>query len=262
MRQIKKVVNFDRLKRIPRWRRPWLTAGCLIAVLAGCAGMKLDDGKFVSWRHSFKISPIKGEPWRRTPDVANILALNDPSTSVLYYDNPYSGGVVSLQVLPRHYPGEGNFRDELRFIYRRMLSTPHNNMRTVLEGTFAPFPRALRVEKGKDFERAEFQLKGTMGRRPTSRARELALKRLEASQPFGGPRLKEEIKEERAFRSAQLSPVYTANYRGKVVAFLRGKKLYEFYYIDHVLTYEKGVLDFNAFVKSFEFLPPGILNFG
>ncbi|MEE9239888.1 MAG: hypothetical protein V3U53_01730 [bacterium] len=262
MRQMKKVVNFDRLKRIPRWRRPWLTAGCLIAVLAGCAGVKLDDGKFVSWRHSFKISPIKGEPWRRTPDVANILALNDPSTSVLYYDNPYSGGVVSLQVLPRHYPGEGDFRDELRFIYRRMLSTPHNDMRTMRDGKFIPFGRAVRIDRGEGFERAEFQMKGTMGRRPTLKAREAAQRRLEARQPFGGPRTKEQVKEERAFRYAELSPAHTASYQGKVVVFLRRGKLYEFYYFDHALAYEKGVRDFDAFVKSLEFLPPRVFNLG
>jgi hypothetical protein len=250
--------NFSRMNRVPRW----LAAGCVVAALAGCGGLSSSGGKLVSWRHSFQITPLRGEPWRRTPDVANILALNDPSTSVLYYDNPYSGGVISLQVLPRHYPGEGNFRDELRFVYRRMLSTPHNDMRTVRDGNFAPFPRAVRIEEGKGFERAEFQLKGSMVRRPTARARELALKRLEAGQPFGGPRTKEEVKEERAFRSAQLTPVHTANYRGKVVIFLRGKKLYEFYYIDHALAYEKGVLDFDAFVKSFEFLPPGIFNLG
>ncbi len=250
--------KFSRTNQIRRW----LAAGCTVAALAGCGGLRMEGGKLVSRKHSFKIAPIKGEPWRRTPDVADILALNDPSTSVLYYDNPYSGGVVSLQVLPRHYPKEGNFRDELRFLYRRMLSTPHHDMRTMRDGNFAPFARAVRIELGDGFERAEFQVKGTMGRRPTARARELAQRRLEARQPFGGPRSKEEVKEERAFRSAQLTPAYTANYRGKVVVFLRGGKLYEFYYIDHALAYEKGVQDFDAFVKSIEFLPPSIFALG
>ncbi len=83
------------MNRVPRW----LAAGCVIATLAGCGGMSSSGGKLVSRRHSFKIMPLKVVHWRRTPDVAEILALNDPSTSVIYYDNPYSGGVISLQVL-------------------------------------------------------------------------------------------------------------------------------------------------------------------
>lgn len=247
MRKDLKIIHLIRSRSL------WLAAGCIVAVLAGCSGMQ--DGKFVSWKHGFKIIPVKGEHWRRTPDVADILALNDPSTSVLYFDNPYSGGVISLQILARHFSRNGSFTDELRFIYRRMLRAPHNNLRTMADGKFAPFGRAVRIDRGDGFERAEFNLKGSMGRRPTAKAREAMQRRLEANQPFGGPRTKEEFKEQSEFRYAQLTPGFTANYRGKVVVFLRGGKLYEFYYIDHALAFEKGVRDFDAFVESLEFIP-------
>ena len=243
-------------KRIDRkylCSRSWLFAALLLALLSGCARGGSVGSKFESAWHGFKITPPPGEPWRRTPDVANILALNDPSTSVLYFDNPYTGGVISLQVLPRHYPGEGKMIDELRYIYRRMLSTPHTNMRPVVDGKFLPFERALRFETGEGVERAEFFLRGSMGRRPTLRAREEARRALERTQPFGGPRKADEIKAERAFRAAQLTPAYMANYRGKVVVFLRGGKLYEFYYIDHVAAFESGLRVFDAFVKSMKF---------
>jgi hypothetical protein len=144
--------------------------------------------------------------------------------------------------------------DELRYIYRRMLSTPHTNMRTVVDGKFLPFERALRFETGEGVERAEFLLRGSMGRRPTLRAREEARRALERTQPFGGPRKADEIKAERAFRAAQLTPAYMANYRGKVVVFLRGGKLYEFYYIDHEAAFESGLRVFDAFVKSMKFI--------
>ena len=229
-------------KRIDRkylCSRSWLFAALLLALLSGCARGGSVGSKFESAWHGFKITPPPGEPWRRTPDVANILALNDPSTSVLYFDNPYTGGVISLQVLPRHYPGEGKMIDELRYIYRRMLSTPHTNMRPVVDGKFLPFERALRFETGEGVERAEFFLRGSMAR--------------ERTQPVGGPRKADEIKAERAFRAAQLTPAYMANYRGKVVGLLRGGKLYEFYYIDHVAAFESGLRVFDAFVKSMKF---------
>ena len=63
-------MKFMRTSRI----RGWLAAGCAVSVLAGCGGLRMEGGKLVSWKHSFKIAPIKGEPWRRTPDVADILA--------------------------------------------------------------------------------------------------------------------------------------------------------------------------------------------
>ncbi len=241
-------------RKFPAW-----TAAVILAVfsaaLTGCAGFALDkDGMFVFSGHDFRIRPIKGEPWRRTPDVADILALNDPSTSVLFYDNPYSGGVISLQVLPRHFDGVGDFKDELAFIYRRFLGTPHADMRTVVAESFVPFGKALRITRRKGTVRAEFRLRGLMGRRPTSRARELQRERLEASQPFGGPRTQEEVKQERRFRYGSLTPAFTGNYRGKVVVFLRAEKLYEFYYIDHTRAFESGLPVFDAFVESLEFL--------
>ncbi len=236
-----------------------LAGGLALALLAGCAGYEAGDETFVSLRHGFRVRPVPADPWRRTPDVADILALNDPSTSVLYFDNPYSGGVISLQVVSRHFSGPAAFLDELRFIYRRMLSTPHMDMRTVADGRFAPFDRAVRISGGKEAERGEFDLRGTMGRRPTSRARELARERLEERQPFGGPRTREEVREQREFREQRLTPAYTGNYRGKVVVFLRGGKLYEFYYIDHALAFERGLRAFDAFVASLEFLPGGPL---
>ena len=103
------------------------------------------------------------DPLPERPKGRGEVVCREVDDGFILYD-PEEGMVHSLN------PGrrEGNFRDELRFIYRRMLSTPHNDMRTVRDGSFAPFPRAVRVEKGKDFERAEFQLKGTMGRRPTA----------------------------------------------------------------------------------------------
>ena len=160
----------------------------LFSVLTGCAGYSTNDGKFVSVRHGFEIRPPGGEPWRRTPDVANLLSLNDPSTSVLYFDNPYSGGVISLQVLPRHYPGDGKMIDELRYIYRRMLSVPYANMRTVVKEKFIAFELSVRQAKIPEAERAEFNLKGSMGRRPSTLAREEARRALEFEQPFGGPK--------------------------------------------------------------------------
>ncbi|MBT3433675.1 MAG: hypothetical protein HN435_07190 [Nitrospinaceae bacterium] len=230
----------------------------LFSVLTGCAGYSTNDGKFVSVRHGFEIRPPGGEPWRRTPDVANLLSLNDPSTSVLYFDNPYSGGVISLQVLPRHYPGDGKMIDELRYIYRRMLSVPYANMRTVVKEKFIAFELSVRQAKIPEAERAEFNLKGSMGRRPSTLAREEARRALEFEQPFGGPRTREEIKAERAFQIDQLTPAYKANYRGKVVVFLRGGTLYEFYYIDHEAAYESGLRDFDTFVSSLKFISRGL----
>lgn len=249
------------LRLLNWWSVMFVSVCCAAVLLVGCASVNLKDGKLVSRKHGFQINPIQKKPWRRTPDFADILALNDPSTSVIYYDNPYTGGVISLQVVSRHYPDKGAFEDELRFIYRRMLSTPHNNMRTVQEGRFVPFEKAIRSEQGKEFKRAEFRLKGAMGRRPTQRAREEARRRLEESQPFGGPRTKEEVQEEREFEYSQLTPAHTANYRGKVVVYLRGGKLFEFYYIDHELAFERGLRDFDEFLKSFEFIPPGSFPF-
>jgi hypothetical protein len=235
-----------------------LVVAGLFSVLTGCAGYSTNDGKFVSVRHGFEIRPPGGEPWRRTPDVANLLSLNDPSTSVLYFDNPYSGGVISLQVLPRHYPGDGKMIDELRYIYRRMLSVPYANMRTVVKEKFIAFELSVRQAKIPEAERAEFNLKGSMGRRPSTLAREEARRALEFEQPFGGPRTREEIKAERAFQIDQLTPAYKANYRGKVVVFLRGGTLYEFYYIDHEAAYESGLRDFDTFVSSLKFISRGL----
>ncbi|MFC1491785.1 hypothetical protein ACFLQ0_04275 [Nitrospinota bacterium] len=233
-------------------------AACFCALLAGCAGSAPAGGKYISKKHGFEIRTPKKETWRRTPDVADILALNDPSTSVLYFDNPYTGGIISLQVLPRHYPSEGRLVDEVRYIYRRMLSTPHNDMRTEFDGKFVPLGRAVRFSRTGGAERAEFFLRGAVGRRPSALARDLARRRLESTQPFGGPRTRREVKAEREFRYEQLTPAYTSNYRGKVVVFLRGGVLYEFYYIDHRLAFEKGLRDFDAFVGSFKLLPRGI----
>lgn len=234
----------------------WLAVTGFFALLTGCA-YSTADGKFVSKRHGFEIRPPSGEPWRRTPDVANLLSLNDPSTSVLYFDNPYSGGVISLQVLPRHYPGAGKMIDELRYIYRRMLSVPYANMRTVVEEKFIAFEQSVRQSKALEAERAEFYLKGSMGRRPSVQAREEAREALELEQPFGGPRTREELKAERAFQIDQLTPTYKANYRGKVVVFLRGGTLYEFYYIDHEAAFKSGLRDFDAFVGSLKFISWG-----
>ena len=251
----------------PVFRKPALgrrvlgrgAAFCVLALLMGCAAPIAERaGKYVSAKHGFEIRPIGGDTWRRTPDEADILALNDPSTSVLYYDNPYSGGVISLQVLARHYPSGGKLADEVRYIYRRMLSTPHNDMRTVAGDKFVPLGRAVRLSRAKGAERAEFYLRGTMGRRPTALAREQARRRLEAIQPFGGPRTKKEVKAAREFRYAQLTPAHTSNYRGKVVVFLREGTLYEFYYIDHRLAFEKGLRDFDAFVESFKLTSRGL----
>ncbi len=240
-------------------KNPAWTAAVILAVfsvaLTGCVDFALDkDGRFVFSKHDFRIRPIKGKPWRRTPDVADILALNDPSTSVLYYDNPYSGGVISLQVLPRHFDAARDFEDELAFIYRRFLVTPHADMRMVVAESFVPFEKALRITRRKGTVRAEFRLRGLMGRRSTSKARELQRERHEASQPFGGPRTRKEVKQERRFRYGSLTPTFTGNYRGKVVVFLRAGKLYEFYYIDHTRTFERGLPVFDAFVGSLEFL--------
>ena len=236
----------------------WLTLVGLFALLTGCAGYSTTDGKFVSKRHGFEIRPIAGEPWHRTPDVANLLSLNDPSTSVLYFDNPYSGGVISLQVLARHYSSKGKMIDELRYIYRRMLSVPHANMRTVVKGDFINFELSVRQSKVLEAERAEFYLKGSMGRRPSAQAREEARRALELEQPFGGPKTLEEIKAARAFQIDQLTPAYKANYRGKVVVFLRGGTLYEFYYIDHEAAFKSGLREFDAFVGSLKFIPKGL----
>ncbi len=233
-------------------------AACLAALLAGCAGYDAGGGKFVSKWHGFEIQTPPEKNWRRTPDVADILALNDPSTSVLYYDNPYTGGVISLQVVPRHYPGRGKVADELRYIYRRLLGTPHVNMRMTLNGRFIPFERAVRFGQMGGSERAEFFLRGSMGRRPTIQAREQTRLALEREQPFGGPRTSEEIKTERLSRTSLLSSNYMANYRGKIVVFMKSGKLYEFYYIDHEEAYENGLPVFDAFVKSMKFIPGGI----
>lgn len=251
------------IRRLAHLLRPCIrgaAGGVLVLALAGCAYTS-SDGYFVSPRYGFKIRPVPADPWRATPDVANILALNDPSTSVLYYDNPHSGGVISLQVLPRHYDASAPFTDELTYIYRRMLGTPHDDMRTVVGGKFTSFGDAIRITRHDGIQRAEFLLAGTMGRRPTARARELARERLEASQPFAGPRTGEELKEQRKFRYESLTPEYTGNYRGKVVVFLRNGTLYEFYYIDNTLTYDSGVRVFDAFVGSLKFLT-GFLGLG
>ena len=226
--------------------------------LAGCAAHQGEE-RFVSFRHAFQVRPMPADPWRRTPDVANILALNDPSTSVLYYDNPYTGGVISLQVVSRHYDAEASFLDEIRYVYRRMLATPHTDMRTVSEGRFVPLDRAVRFGREKGAERGEFYVSGSMGRRPSARARELEREAIEERQPFAGPREREEVREERRYRAERLTPAYTGNYRGKVIVFLRGGKLYELYYIDHALAFEAGLPAFDAFVASLEFLPEGIL---
>lgn len=240
-----------------RLRRPLLAA--LAALwLAGCAAHRGEE-RFVSFRHAFQVRPLPADPWRRTPDVANVLALNDPSTSVLYYDNPYTGGVVSLQVVPRHYGGEASLMDEVRYVYRRMLSAPHADMRAVSEGRFVPLDRAVRLGREKGAERGEFYVSGGMGRRPTARARELEREAIEERQPFAGPRTREEVREERRYRAERLTPAYTGNYRGKVIVFLRGGKLYELYYIDHALAFEAGLPAFDAFAASLEFLPEGLL---
>ena len=239
-------------------RGGWLIAACLAALLAGCSGYDAGGGRFVSKWHGFEIQAPPEEFWRRTPDVANILALNDPSTSVLYYDNPYTGGVISLQMVPRHYPGQGKVADELQYIYRRMLGTPHVNMRTILNGRFLPFERAVRFGQVGGSERAEFFLKGSMGRRPTIEAREFTRLELDRKQPFGGPRTKEEIKAERLYQSSSLSPNYMASYHGKVVVFMKNAKLYEFYYIDHEDAFKDGLPVFDSFVKSMKFIPGGI----
>lgn len=238
----------------------WLPAAlALWAALsaAGCAA-RGGEAKFVSFRHAFQVTPVPDDPWRRTPDVANILALNDPSTSVLYYDNPYTGGVISLQVVPRHYGEEATFLDEVRYIYRRMLATPHTDIRVVSGGSFIPLDRAVRLGREKDAERAEFHLSGSMGRRPSARAREIERDLLDERQPFAGPRTREEVRDERQYRAERLTPAFTGNYRGKVVVFLRGGKLYEFYYVDHALAFEAGLPYFDAFVASLEFLPLGL----
>ncbi len=235
----------------------WLFVWCIFVLLPGCAGFDSGGERFVSPRHGFEIYPPKGEPWRRTPDVSNILSLNDPSTSVLYFDNPYSGGVISLQVLSRHYSSHGKMVDELRYIYRRMLSAPHSNLRTVVNGKFVAFERAVRFSRIEDAERAEFHLKGSMGRRLSLQAREEARRVLERDQPFGGPRTGEEVKIERAFRINELTPAFTANFRGKVVVFLREGTLYEFYYVDHEAAYDSGLKVFDAFVQSMKFIRKG-----
>jgi len=234
--------------------RSWLIAVIILTLSSGCAGGGGGSSRAeLRWR-SFKITPPPEDFWQRTSDVADILALNNPSTSVLYFDNPYTGGIISLQVLPRHFPDNGKMIDELRYIYRRMLSSPHTNMRAVVNGIFLPFERAIQLETRGGVKRAEFFLRGSVGRRPSFEAREEARRALERTQPFGGPRKADEIKAERAFRSAQLTPAYTANYRGKVVVFLREEKLYEFYYFNHVAAFEGGLRVFDAFVKSIKFI--------
>ncbi|OGL66138.1 MAG: hypothetical protein A3J27_12490 [Candidatus Tectomicrobia bacterium RIFCSPLOWO2_12_FULL_69_37] len=237
-------------------RAAW--AALAVLWLAGCAAQQGEE-RFVSFRHAFQIRPLPADPWRRTPDVANLLALNDPSTSVLYYDNPHTGGVVSLQVVPRHYGTEASFLDEIRHIYRRMLATPHTDMRAVSGGRFAPLDRAVQLGRVKGIERGEFHLSGSMGRRPTARARELEREAIEQYQPFAGPRTPEEVREERRYRAERLTPAYTGSYRGKVIVFLRGGKLYELYYVDHALAFEAGLPAFDAFAASLEFLPEGLL---
>ena len=243
----------------PRRRGRALLAAIAALWIAGCAAQQ-GEPKFVSFRHAFQIRPLPEDPWRRTPDVANILALNDPSTSVLYYDNPYTGGIISLQVVPRHYGGDATFLDEVRYVYRRMLATPHTDIRVVADGNFVPLDRAVRLSREKGAERAEFSLSGSMGRRPSARARELEREALDERQPFGGPRTREEVRDERRYRAERLTPAYTGNYRGKAVVFLRGGKLYEFYYIDHTLAFEAGLPAFDAFVASLEFLPEGLFS--
>lgn len=227
-------------------------------MLSGCAA-QVQPAVYISQKYSFQIRTIRGEPWRRTPDVANILALNDPATSVLYYDNPYSGGVISLQVVSRRFGKKRAFLLELKNTYRRMLSTPHMDMRTVMQNKFQPFEKAVVIRVKDGIYRGEFYLKGRMGRRPTLASRERARNLLEASQSFGGPKDEKEIKTARKFRYESLTPVYTGNYRGKVVVFLRGTTLFEFAYIDHVLAYSKGLPIFDKFVTSMEFLPQNIL---
>jgi len=56
-----------------------LAGGLALALLAGCAGYEAGDETFVSLRHGFRVRPVPADPWRRTPDVADILAASDLS---------------------------------------------------------------------------------------------------------------------------------------------------------------------------------------
>ncbi len=227
----------------------------LIAVLlSGCVGLQESKTHYIFPEHRFRIRKILSGVWRKAPDVANVLALNDPTTSVLYFDNPYTGGVIALQVLPRHYSSKATFMDEMRYIYRRMLSTPFVDMRSVKGSLYASFDEAIELSNAQGALRGEFYLRGKMGRRPTLRSRELALKHLNESLSFGGAQTGEELKEERKFRYDSLFSSRSVSYRGKVVVFLRKGKLYEFYYIDHVLIFDSGLRTFDTFVGSFEFI--------
>ncbi|MDA1000437.1 MAG: hypothetical protein O2807_07975 [bacterium] len=234
---------------------PYLAAGAL----SGCAA-RVEPAVYTSRMHAFQVRTIREEPWRRTPDVADILALNDPSTSVLYYDNPHSGGVISFQIVSRRFDKEKDFILELKDAYRRMLSAPHTDMRTVLDDKFRPFEKAVSIGVKNGIHRGEFYLRGRMGRRPSAASRERARNLLEEGQPFGGPREEKEVKEARKFRYESLTPAYTANYRGKMVVFMRGNTLFEFAYIDHTLAFGKGLATFDEFVKSMEFLPRGLFS--
>lgn len=223
--------------------------------LSGCAGLRETETRYVSRAHGFSVGKLPPERWRRTPASAGVLALGDSSTSVLYFSNPYTGGVISLRVLPRRYSEKAAFMDEMRYIYRRMLSAPFADVRAVSGGVHAPFGKAVRLSESRGALRGEFRLRGRMGRRPTARARELARARLDGELPFGGARTREELAEERRFRQASLASPHSAAYRGKVVALLWKGKLYEFRYVERAPMFDAGLRAFDAFVGSFEFLP-------
>lgn len=223
--------------------------------LSGCEGLRETKTHYVSRAGGFRVGKLPPERWRRTPDAADVLALNDPSTSVLYFSNPYTGGVIALQVLPRHYSEKAAFMDEMRYIYRRMLSAPFADVRAVSGGAHAPFGKAVRLSESRGALRGEFHLRGRMGGRPTARARERARARLDEELPFGGARTREELAGERKFRQASLASPHSADYRGKVVVLLRKGKLYEFYYVERAPMFGAGLRAFDAFVESFEFLP-------
>lgn len=227
----------------------------LAASLAACASLRETNTRYVSPAHGFRVGKLPPAHWRKTPDVADVLALNDPATSVLYFNNPYTGGVISLQVLPRHYSEKAAFLDEMRYIYRRMLSAPFVDIRSVSGEAHAPFEKAVKLSRLGDALRGEFYLRGKMGRRPTARARELARARLDERLPFGGARTSEELEAERRLRYDSLAFRRPSSYRGKVVVFLRKGKLYEFYYIEHAAMFGAGLRAFDAFVGSFEFIP-------
>lgn len=220
------------------------------ALLLGC-GYYEKGGYFISTRYGYRVL-LPPKEWEVKADEGDIPGLEEPSLTHQSYLNPHTGGRILVQVrdLPRRYR-KLSLEELADIVYKRFLFERGNDMRVFRDGHFLPLEEGLSKGERDGLEYLELSLKGSFGKRLTGE--ELAERRRERERllPFGPPMTRRLVKEEKRWRLMELKPLFTGNYRGEVVLFRSGKRLFEFYYFDHELAYESGIRGFRRMVESF-----------